>query len=210
VTQPIASEDAGVSAAQHIQMEAETAYALYRSNGEMTPDAILARLAQAYVRASDDMDALKAGSTGSNEARKSELIRQVFGTAGVQGDPASLAMSARDAAERVAQVDVSDVHGALALLQRAEMIGDEVLARAVAAAAYGNPLGSWGQVLDQFIQSRPAAARALSELAQLEQSADPFSSLNFNRNWGFVLQTPAELAGMADWQIRALAAGAPQ
>lgn len=205
---PLQGDDAVKKAAELIQMQAETAYALYRSNGEMTAEAILARLAQVYVRASDDMEALKAGSAGGNETRKSELLRQVFGTAGVPGDPASLAMSARDAAERVAQVDVSDAHGALALLQRAELIGDEVLARAVAAAAYGNPFGSWNEVLDQFIGSRPNVAKALAELAQLEQSTDPFSS--FNRNWGFVLQQPAELAGMADWQVRALAAGAPQ
>lgn len=200
-------QDPTTKAAEHIRQLLNTAVYLYSSNGELTADAIRARIAEAWVKATDDMAALQAQASGASEARSAQLTRQVFGTAGVPGDPASLAMSARDASERVAQIDVTDWYSAQQLLDRAEATGDEVLARAVAAAAYANPLGGWSTVLDAFLARRPAAAQALGELASMgnrSAQSDLFAA------WQFVVPVPPQLAGLDDWRIRALAAQAGQ
>lgn len=208
MTLPMQDDDSVDKAAEAIQMRAQTAYYLISSDGELTVEARQARLAKVYVAAFDDMQKLVASTTGANEARRQQLVQKVFGTAGLPGDPASLAMSARDAAERVAQIDVADAYSASQLLQRADMLGDEVLARAVAAAAYTNPLGGWSSVLDEFLEDRPAAAQALAELSQLDQANAALTS--FGYNWQFQVQKPAELSGVDDWKLRAMAAGAPQ
>lgn len=92
--------------------------------------------------------------------------RSIFGPA---TDLAARATADRRAAE------LTTPNEALAALDRAELIGDEELARAIASAAYdrvranplagaGNP-GPWGSlVLARFVQSRPDAADALAEL----------------------------------------------
>jgi hypothetical protein len=198
------NDDSLAKAAESIQMQAETAYYVIRNRGELTADAVRARLAQVWVRAADDLERLASGAGTDVEARKTQLLQRTFGTAGLPGDPASLAMSARDAAERVAQIDPMDPYSALQLLERADLIGDEVLARAVGARAYSDQLGTWGQVLDEFVEDRPAAASALAELGQLDQQSRVMGS--FTYGWQFMAQKPAELMGLDDWKVRALAA----
>jgi hypothetical protein len=195
--------DSVETAAEHIRQLLNTAVYLYSSNGEMTHEAIAARIAQAYVKASDDMAALQARTSGDVETRKVKLLRQVFGTAGLAGDPASLSMSARDASERVAQIDPSDWRSAQELLDRAEINGDEVLARQVAAAAYNAPFGAWSSVLDAFLAKRPAAAQALGELASLSSGSVQSSIFG---SWQFIIPLPPQLAGLDEWRIRSLAA----
>lgn len=197
--------DSVASAAEHIRQQFNTAVYAYSSNGEMTQDAINARIAQAYVKATDDMAALQQRTDGDSEARKAQLMRSVFGTAGIPGDAASLAMSARDAAERVAQIDPTDWYSAQQLLDRAEVNGDEVLARQVAAAAYANPLGGWSTVLDSFLAKRPAAAQALGELAAMGNRS---AQSNLFAAWQFMIPLPPQLAGLDAWRIQALAAQA--
>lgn len=198
------NDDPVEKAAEHIRQLFNTAVYLYSSNGDLTQDAIKAQIAQAYVKASDDMAALQSQTSGNVEARRAQLQQQVFGTVGISGDPASLAMSARDASERVAQIDVTDWYAAQQLLDRAELTGDEVLARQIAAAAYSNPLGGWSSVLDSFLAKRPAAAQALVELGSLNATAS--ARRQIFSDWQFIIPLPPQLAGLDDWRIRALAA----
>ncbi|MCU1614708.1 MAG: hypothetical protein JWO98_2248 [Frankiales bacterium] len=200
---PLQEDDSVDKAAEHIRQLFNTAVYLYSSNGDMTQEAITSKIALAWVKAKDDMAALESQTSGNIAARKAQLQQQVFGTVGLAGDPASLAMSARDASERVAQIDVTDWYSAEQLLDRAEMIGDEVLARQIAAAAYANPLGGWSSVLDSFLSKRPAAAQALDELTSLNTVS---SQKRVHDDLRFVIPLPPQLAGMDDWRIQSLAA----
>lgn len=77
------------------------------------------------------------------------------------GDAASIAISARDAGDRVDQL--ATPQDALALLERANGTGDEVLARAIGQRAHsmGEP---WDPVLAAYIADRPKQGRAVNQL----------------------------------------------
>jgi hypothetical protein len=91
----------------------------------------------------------------------------VFGTDGVPGDAASLAISRRDAGDRVASVhSTSDLFD---LLERADLSGDEILARAVAQKAYEN---GDAKVINRFLESRPALDEAVTRLWKRRRNHD--------------------------------------
>jgi len=97
--------------------------------------------------------ATKGGTTDSDDAAR------VFGVKGMPGDPASLAMSRRDAADRVA--DITDPVARLRLLQSATRSGDEVLAHAIVEAAVND---GQADVVEQFMADRPTLAAATERL----------------------------------------------
>ena len=91
---------------------------------------------------------------------------RVFGTKGLSGDPAALAISRRDAADRVAKVTKREE--LRELLARATRSGDEVLARAVVEKAMRD---RDADTVNQFIADRPALEDATERLWKAETAA---------------------------------------
>lgn len=96
---------------------------------------------------------------------------KVLGVSGLQGDPASLVISRRDAADRVAQTSTREE--LQELLRRATRSGDEVLARAVAEKAL-EELDA--KTMNQFLADRPLLDDAANRLWNARQAeTDGFS-----------------------------------
>ncbi|MDQ3485447.1 MAG: hypothetical protein M3445_08600 [Actinomycetota bacterium] len=91
---------------------------------------------------------------------------RVFGSAGLPGDAASLAISARDAADRVATADADDLRD---LLDRATRMDDEVLARAVVRRAIDEGAA---KVVNDFTERRPELLDATERLWDRARRSD--------------------------------------
>ncbi len=193
--------DATQAKAEAIRADAWAAFDSIQNRGDLTPDAITARMASVYVDAKAKLDALAASASDQTAVTQDTAMRSAFGSTGT--DPASV-VSARDASDRAAALDIGDWQTAMDLLDQASLNRDETLARAVAQRAYTLGVsgdGTWGAVLDKFTSTRPAAARALNTLANLQ--VRPTAPVM----WAFVMPKPPQLASLNDWQIAAMAAG---
>lgn len=191
-----------------IRQTAENLYNAARSDGRMTVPAIQAAIAKAYADAQTKMAALQEKQSGQATARRAANLKAAFGNP--SNDPTA-AISARDAADRAAQLGPEDYSTAADLLERAERNGDGALAAAVGYRAYeltaaggasGFGYGSegWSEVLSSYLQSRPQAAAALNDL--MASTVKPYiAGLT-----AFMLPVPSELASLSPWQITALAA----
>jgi uncharacterized glyoxalase superfamily protein PhnB len=137
-----------------------------RSNGDLTPDAKLRRLARAWTDAEVKMGELRQSWQGSAEQSAESLTKQIFGSTNTAGADA---ISVRDADDRASRLE--DAGEALALLQRADDNGDAVLARAIAQHAFGKRNeffgGDWGGVVDAYAQTHPHVAEKITTLASL-------------------------------------------
>lgn len=125
---------------------------------------------------------------------------RVFGVKGLPGDAASLAISRRDAADRVAGVTVASE--LRELLRRATRTGDEVLARAVAEKALDN---QDADTLNQFIADRPEVDAAVERL----WNANRASKDTFGMTMHLSGLRPHELSGMDSGAIESLARTEP-
>jgi hypothetical protein len=126
----------------------------------------------------------------------------VFVSTTSTGDPALLTRNQRDASDRVAQIRTAD--GALQLLEQAERVGDEVLARAVAQTAYDH---DWTDVANKFLDSRQDLAEPLNELWHLPSDADK-AQQKVALSMALSTLRPPELQGVYDAELGSLAASA--
>jgi len=137
------------------------AYAAIREDEGRTPEWKAEQLDRTYNSFRAEVITKVVEKARSADADDQRDAAQVFGVRGLPGDAASLAISARDAADRVAQT--SSVDDLRDLLERATRVGDEVLARAVAQRAVDIVAPS---VLNDFAATRehlrPAAERLWS------------------------------------------------
>jgi hypothetical protein len=102
-----------------------------KADRDLSDEGKVKLLAKAYVQTADTMAELQQ-SYEAREAKETEdRNRALFGADSVRGADAVLL---RDASDRAAQLGSG--HEALAALQRAELTGDEVLVRAIAAHAH--------------------------------------------------------------------------
>ncbi len=105
-----------------------------------------------------------AASAGRAERADAE---RVFGTAGLTGDSASLAISSRDAGDRVAQLSTTaELRDAL---QRATRNGDEVFARAVVEHAIHSGDRS---LVNDFLATRDSLAEPVQRLWNSARKTD--------------------------------------
>jgi hypothetical protein len=132
---------------------ADSAAAVYRGirdDGTLNDPTRRQRILKAYVDRRKLVDRDIADMASKVIRTDRDDASRVFGVAGISGDPASLAISRRDAGDRVAAItseaDLRD------LLQRATRTGDEVLARAVAERAMELENA---EILHAFIGDRP-------------------------------------------------------
>lgn len=151
---------------------------------------VLASLARSLRNA-----ASKAGSTDADDAAR------VFGTKGLPGDPASLAMSRRDAADRVA--DITDPDARQRLLESATRSGDEVLAHALVEAAIN--AGDLDTV-NEFAEDRPALAAAVQRLWNTANSR--LTSQTLVTAMALSALTPPRLLSRQAYEIETLASAA--
>ena len=124
-------------------------------------------------------------------------------------------ISTRDAADRAERLATPDE--AAALLTRAELSGDEPLARAVAAHAFtqytsGSSLGAqqaeWAGVVNAYSARRPGESEAVSELAAIAQASTVPQA--FAESMYFYVPVPHELDGISAGQLESLAGNAPE
>jgi hypothetical protein len=174
-----------------------------RNNGDLSQEGRVKALAKVWVTADAEMTKLREQYDGQTVTRREDLTQTVFGADATSG---SDAISARDADDRAAQLDTAA--NGLALLERAEVNKDEVLAQAIARRAYTevtSPLGfgsEWTAVLDAYVTRRPAVAAKIEELA----AAERFTIQDSFRLAGlFFLVKPDELERMSATSILAYA-----
>ena len=124
----------------------------------------------------------------------------VFGVAGLPGDVASLAISRRDAGDRVAQI--TDRGQLQALLATAVRNGDVVLSHAIAEAAI---TGGDADTTDMFSDAYPVLAPAVQRLWYSQQRA--MTGADMVSAWRIAALKPGPLKPLADYEIAAAAAG---
>lgn len=170
-----------------IQAEFNAAVTEIRSNGDLTEEARLRRLARLWTDAEFKMQTLRQSWQGGSVESAESLSKQVFGNkAGTD------ALSMRNADDRAAQIDNADE--ALRVLERAQVNGDDVLARAVALHAFDRRNeflgGDWASVVDAYAAANPEVAQKIIDLAGLRRD-----TLNTSVTSAFVfsIYKPTEL-----------------
>lgn len=193
--------EAVAAKASQIQVELNAATETARSNGALTTEGRERALAVAYMHAKTAMDDLVQSWQGTSEATASVLAKDLFGAVDVRGADA---ISLRDAGDRASQVETPEA--ALALLDRANNTGDEVLARAVAEHAwlqrstfFGGP---WRAVVDAYAVTRKDVA---VKLAELDAASTDDIRANLTAGFMFILAKPAELDRHSDYRIQMIA-----
>lgn len=121
---------------------------------------------------------------------------EVFGVKGLPGDPASLAISRRDAGDRVAQAESNEERREM--LARATRSGDEVMARAIAQHATE---GGDAKTMEQFIADRPN----LEAAAQRVWNAEHAGARGMGFAFALMGLLPQELSGSSRYQIEKMA-----
>ncbi|MFE5293004.1 hypothetical protein ACFQ8T_12555 [Isoptericola sp. NPDC056618] len=122
-----------------------------RSQTEYTEEARREMAARAYDTRRKGVDEKLGTMAGQAGYSDRDDVARAFGTAGLPGDAASLAISMRDARDRVGQINKRDE--LLDLVRRSTRNGDEVLARAAAGRAMEL---EYSDVLRAFLDTRPA------------------------------------------------------
>ena len=175
-----------------------------RDDRGLTPEGKQRSLAQAYLRADEEMTKLRESWQGSTSTDSVTLARDIFGAASTAGADA---ISARDADDRATRLE--QPNEALELLIRSEENGDGVLARAIAQHAYrnynqqGDILGRhWATVLDKYLETRPDVAEKLEKLSAARRDS---VTNNLRAGMVFSLHKPRELDRAGN--LQAVAAG---
>ncbi len=175
-------------------------YDSIRSDEGRTDDFTRRALARAYLAADDTVTArLVALAEPFERAARSDQSK-LFGFNDLPGDSASLAISARDASDRVSRLERPQDR--LDLLERADRSGDEVLARAIAQVAIEHKdVG----LLNRFLESRPQ----LEDVAQRLLNAPSLDSRG-RESFAFTMALstlrPDELSAQSRYAVEALAA----
>lgn len=192
-----------VNRAHDIRTQYEADVERVRNNAQLSAVGKQQQLAAAWKTATTAMDGHRVTFDGASTLTANDQRRRVFGADNVTGADA---VSMRDAFDRAALLQSGDE--ALALLRRAELTGDDHLARAVASTAFDNSaggfIGAWTRVVDAFTATRPDVAQSMQEIANAESSnvKDALDLAGYT-----YLGKPEELARVSDYQIQLLANG---
>lgn len=186
--------------ADEIKKALDAEVARLRAQRDLSPEGLKRRIAQAYVRASTEMQEAKAAASAGREARYDELHRKMFGNP-TAGDPQS-AINFRDCQERAAQV--KNAREAAALLKRAHQTGDEALGKAVAMKALEMaPMGGgWVSLINEWAELNGVDA----ELTEISELTSGGAMKSLQRGWEHSLSVPPELGSGAharEWAAEA-------
>jgi|GEM_PF-5908183 len=174
-----------------------------RNEQTRTDEWKLAQLAKVYVTIHSRVEGAQARADGAERAALRDAQHQVLGTVGLKGDSASLIISQRDAADRVASI--KSVDQALHLLGQANATGDQILARAVAGLALRN---QWVDVADAFLNGYPELNDPYNLLWANEHGSTSSLAMELHHESAIMSLRPRELAGLSLTRIRDLAAQA--
>jgi len=167
-----------------------------RANKTLSTEAKKARIAQAYIAAKGEQQQRLAAITTEKATRKRTLERRLFSapTPGPDGEA-----SYRQALDRAAQATTEAERAAL--LERAELVGDEPLARAVAFVAFAHAEQA---VVNLWLDTRPSLDGAANELWQASHGA---SAATGDAAWHlhYGIDPPAEFDGAGDFTISQIA-----
>ena len=191
------SEEARELVGAYSERAQRTFAAIRAESGDLTDEAKRRHLAAAATNARRDLNAeieklaARVGRTDRGDAQA------VFGVDGLPGDAASLAISRRDATDRVASLDRGELRD---LLHRATRSGDEVLARAIAERALEEVDD---KTLHQFCAHRPHLDSAVERLWNTQRASGGGDSMSIAME--MIGLQPAELLGMSFDAIEQLA-----
>lgn len=162
------------------------------------------RLAASYQSISNGLNTKLSDMASRAVTDDRDDAERVFGIKGLPGDSASLVISRRDAADRVARVESREE--LRDLLAQATRTGDEVLARAIAERAVRD---ADSKTMHAFVADRPELDAAAERLWNAEQ-ASAAGGLGIGGLGALSALRPDELRGMAEYEIAELAkAGEP-
>ncbi len=187
--------------ADRARASAESSYAAIRANTDLTPTAMQRGLAKAYMNSKATIDTL-AGNAGVETAvTLAAAKRAVYGIDDLTkrmtpAEQTATQQSFRDAQQRAAALSTESE--ALGLLDTANNVGDELLARAIGNQALTSFTG-WPSVSEQYLADRPDKAAAWQQLTELGRPAGAATLFEF------AVPRPGELAGLSDGQLTALA-----
>jgi hypothetical protein len=156
--------------------------------------------ARQYIRVVTTLADDLTGVAGAASNQYRQDASTVFGTEGLAGDPATLTVSRRDAAQRVE--DVNDSVLLQRLLAQAAEIGDEVLARAVAQKAVESQ--DFG-TLNEFVSLYPQLAAAAQRL--WDCATRKTTGADITTAWRVAALKPAILKPLQDYEVVATALG---
>lgn len=144
---------------------AEAAYRAIQVDPDLNDEAKQSRQADHYLGLMETVGRELTGLASRVQAVDHDDAAQIFGVKGLDGDPASLAISRRDAADRVAAS--GSVQEKRELLARATRSGDEVLARAVVEWAVQ---ARDSKTANQYLETRPHHEAGLQRLWDARES----------------------------------------
>lgn len=113
-------------------------------------------------------EGIEAEVAATAAARELTLYRELFGSHGIAGDPAAVTATVRDAHLRC--TNLLDPGAAVGSFRLAERIGDEPLARAIAAKSLEQ---GWQGLLEEFTAARPGTGELLAELQAVRAVPKP-------------------------------------
>lgn len=168
-----------------------------RNNSDISQEKKARLIARAYIDLKDGLEAIETGHAKQESTRRAQLERKLYGIPN-HADANSM-ISYRDALDRAGQIpdDNNGEAAAIALLNRAQTSGDELLVRAVLATGYER---QWVDVINTHINQNPNIDGDANELWTLQQNQA--SAFSFEH----VATPPREISNYGETTLRTMAA----
>ncbi|WP_396929179.1 hypothetical protein [Mycolicibacterium sp.] len=180
-------------------VETSRSYADLDSDREHNTDWLTTEYARRYISVMTDLARqLTRVASGSTTQDQDDAAR-CFGVKGLPGDVASLAISRRDAGDRVANTDPARL---CELLATAARNGDDVLAHAILEVGVATGLAD---VVDDFKEAYPSLADAVDRLWTAAHRKT--NVVDITNSWRVAALKPRQLSSLQDYEIQAAAAG---
>jgi hypothetical protein len=179
--------DAAVEIMEKHHRGAEATYRAIQDDPDLNDEAKQSRQASHYLGVMETVGRQLTDMASRVRSVDHDDAGEIFGVKGLDGDPASLAISRRDAADRVASS--GSVQEKRDLLARATRSGDEVLARAVVEWAVQ---ARDSKTVNQYLETRPHHDEGLKRLWDAQRSG------------GTDLRVTLAVAGLRPHQLRHL------
>lgn len=175
-----------------------------RTDRNMAPERKKVEAARLYRSTRGTLAKLKAQQKAQDDEQFPKLERKLWGhdlDRATAVDRASIDATIRDANDRAARIKrQDDAHAALA---QAERDGDHILAKAVAKRAHDL---DWGEVVADYLATRPSAADTYQQLGDIWHRNNGASGRGLRHSMDYVVHKPDELAGLTDADVDALGA----
>ncbi|WP_420368588.1 hypothetical protein [Curtobacterium sp. L1-20] len=179
-----------------------------RSNPTLSDTGKAQHLADAYLRARAEHDDIEQRRINERTTRRDYIFSNWVNNRG-GADPAAVT-AMRDAEDRADQL--KDEQDALRMLERAERMNDQYLARAALTKAYDH---GWAEVVNAYTAAHPAAYDSLEELWDItqEEAAESGRIISADLLQHHLatpaLKKPTEIVALNDSRLEALPPATP-